>query len=1344
MRLKKRISGLIAAILAANLFLPAASPRVQAAAPPPAGVDIVSVSAASSHTVVLLSDGSVRIWGSNMAGQLGPVGVNSSNVSLSVPEKNIDTVSPLTAVQISAGDQFSLALKPNGQVYSWGFNASGELGRGEGFYYGPYAEQIQGMPPIKQVSAGSTHSLALAEDGTVWAWGDNLMGSIGNGGSVQYYYSPQQVYRSAGEPLTDIVQVEAGQLTSYALTSEGEVLGWGYNRNMQLGDGTSINRSYPVKVLKPSGEPLTGVKQISAGPYSMFAVMEDGTVWVAGNSAGASGDGSAASRKTAVQVGDGSGGYLGADGNPVLSVSAGFHHYLALRSDGTLWTWGANNEGQLGRGETGAHYASPAQVTENAEGPLIPQETAMMEAGAFYTAVLGKDGTLWMTGNNAYSQLGGGRSDPSLPRLARTTLADPAQTYFTGLMRDVKAGDHTSIQLQLVDGSGRPVATSADKIEFQSDGASFGPTEYIGGGIYQASFHSERSGSYVIKASINGLPVAAKQSQAVVPGDPDPERSSFTSERDTLVVNGQEQTVLTLQLMDQYGNHINLPADLVGFSSTIGNVGPVTSYSDGGVISYRATFVPTKTGTASIQPIVKFKPLGEPLTLRLLSGPADLSSAVFTADPAELPADGTSTAEIVLKVKDQWGNDLTQSGGTVVLAVYKGKLSSITESVYGEYRTTLTANSFPGDVIISAYLNGKVVPTLLTVPMIPVLTRISFDAPRYEVNVGEDLTPVLTAYYSDGSTKSLKSEALYEVEDPEVARVGSDGTVTGRTPGETVLKAVYGGQQADAIVAVLPVPTPSPTPSPSAAPDPSPTPSPSAAPEPSPSPTPSAAPTLSPTPSPSAAPEPSPTPSPSAAPSPSPTPSPSAVPSLSPTLSPSTAPEPSPTPSPSAAPEPSPTPSPSTAPSPSPTPSPSAVPSPSPTPSPSAAPEPSPTPSPSAAPEPSPTPSPSAAPEPSPTPSPSAAPEPSPTPSPSAAPTLSPTPSPSAAPEPSPSPSAAPEPSPTPSPSAAPEPSPTPSPSAAPEPSPTPSPSAAPTLSPTPSPSAAPEPSPTPSPSTAPSPSPTPSPSAAPEPSPTPSPSAAPTLSPTPSPSAAPEPSPTPGPAAQLTVQGSSPSAGPATSVPGTIVRAAEPTSSPDPAPASPAAAFGDTAGHWAAADITAAVRSGWVTGYPDGSFRPNETITRAELITLLFRSLGFSSAGVLPAATGGNLSEAWPAYASEALKQASAAGVIEGYPDGTYRPNQPINRAEMAAIFHRIVGADNRYTLPGAAAPSSAFADWQQTPLWSRSAYSALHEAGLILGDERHKLRPTAHATRAEAVTMLVRVWERKQLQSQ
>lgn len=256
---------------------------------------------------------------------------------------------------------------------------------------------LTGFPPpgcfrAEQVDGGYGHSLALRDDGTVWAWGANTFGQLGDGTGTDRL-DPVQVVG-----LTNIVAIAAGDYHSLALRSDGTVWAWGDNFYGQLGDGTPTGRIAPVQVVG-----LTGITAISAGVTHSLAVRSDGSVWAWGwystaNDAPPYPDGP--TRPTAVKVT----GITNA-----VKVAAGYQHSQVLRSDGTVWAWGANDSGQLGDGTTSAGRWAPAAVSGL---------TGVTSISTFESHIVAtrNDGSVWAWGRNDHGQLGDGTTtDQHLP-----------------------------------------------------------------------------------------------------------------------------------------------------------------------------------------------------------------------------------------------------------------------------------------------------------------------------------------------------------------------------------------------------------------------------------------------------------------------------------------------------------------------------------------------------------------------------------------------------------------------------------------------------------------------------------------------------------------------------------------------------------------------------------------------------------------------------------------------------------------------------------------------------------------------------------------------------------------
>lgn len=311
------------------------------------------------------AQGPVSAWGGNLYGQLGEGTVQDRNAP--VRAQGLTNV-----VAIAGGRDHSLALREDGTVWAWGRNQYGQLGDGTNAN-GTTPAQVPGLTNMTAI-AGGNHSIALRSNGTVWEWGWSLSGS--------------RLWPEINQTLPHVAAIAAGYRHSLALLSAGTVVAWGQNSEGQLGDGTNIPRTTPVVTLG-----LSGVVAIAAGGSHSLALRSDGTVWTWGwNEYG--------------QVGDGSQGYGNFRLSPVQTLSltnvvqikGGGAHSLALRSDGTVWTWGWNEHGQLGHG-TWSDASSPVQT-------LGLSNVVAIAAGLAHSLALRSDGTVWAWGRNLEGQLG--------------------------------------------------------------------------------------------------------------------------------------------------------------------------------------------------------------------------------------------------------------------------------------------------------------------------------------------------------------------------------------------------------------------------------------------------------------------------------------------------------------------------------------------------------------------------------------------------------------------------------------------------------------------------------------------------------------------------------------------------------------------------------------------------------------------------------------------------------------------------------------------------------------------------------------------------------------------------
>ncbi len=340
---------------------------------------VVAVGSVSRTSLAVRSDGTVWAWGENNKGQVGDGTTTDRTTPVAVKGPGGTGVLG-GVVAVSGGYEFSVALKADGTVWGWGANDDGQLGNGT-TTNSAVPVQVKGLAGVVAVAGGvdGYHALALKADGTIWAWGDNYDGQIGNGTTVDAVL-PTQVKGAGGAGvLTSMVAIAAGETHSLALRSDGTVWAWGYNGYGQLGDGTTDTRTTPDKVTDLGG----AASAIGSGSSHSLAVRTDGTVHAWGNNGdGQLGDGTTSERTKPVRV-------RGINrGSGVSGVLGGRYHSVAVRSDGQIRSWGDNDYGQLGDGTDSESSAPVAPLDLPRSGlPALKVVTAAKVTGK---AKLGK------------------------------------------------------------------------------------------------------------------------------------------------------------------------------------------------------------------------------------------------------------------------------------------------------------------------------------------------------------------------------------------------------------------------------------------------------------------------------------------------------------------------------------------------------------------------------------------------------------------------------------------------------------------------------------------------------------------------------------------------------------------------------------------------------------------------------------------------------------------------------------------------------------------------------------------------------------------------------------------
>lgn len=333
-------------------------------------------------------------WGRNDLGQLGQ---NHRTNTYSSPIQ----VGSLNIWKSTLGQQSNLAITTNGALWAWGFNAAGApaLGLNNTTSYSSPV-QVGALTNWKQVSCGTFLSVAIKTDGTLWGWGANFSGAIGNGssGGTSYYSSPVQV-----GTLTNWKQVTGGggningNLTyALAVKQDGTLWGWGSNQFGQLGNSNITYYSSPIQI-----GALTNWKCVAANSgYWTMAIKTDGTLWGWGdNRFGQLGINTIATKYYSSPV------QVGALSNWKYVTCGGDGATFAIKTDGTLWAWGQNACGELGNNNR-TYYSSPIQVGSLTNWKYVAAGGGVGSTDSTNVLAIKTDGTLWAWGYNHQGELG--------------------------------------------------------------------------------------------------------------------------------------------------------------------------------------------------------------------------------------------------------------------------------------------------------------------------------------------------------------------------------------------------------------------------------------------------------------------------------------------------------------------------------------------------------------------------------------------------------------------------------------------------------------------------------------------------------------------------------------------------------------------------------------------------------------------------------------------------------------------------------------------------------------------------------------------------------------------------
>lgn len=405
---KKLATAVAAALLGAGLILAPIGAEAHHLAD--AGVAMTGlklVDGGGNHTCGLTEDGGVWCWGNNATGQLGDALVGTVRAF----PRRVSNMNAVKAVSLSLGTSHSCALTDTGDIWCWGLNLGGQVGRAN-------LSLVQSVPvqlDIRQngtavkfssVSAGNSHTCAVSTAGAAWCWGADDMGQLGRNNFSAGNSDPAPVWPYN---MGTVRSITTGSTHTCAVNTAGQAWCWGDNADGQLGVGNVPQQRKPALVAETAGFPGGGITQLEASDFHTCAATNSGSMFCWGsNSFGRIGNPAGSSSRTPIKVQAHAAIAENAVDFKADRISLGIEHTCAWRErDGVAWCWGRGLFGQLGDGTPSSSVTLPRTRVKGETILLEPTGAiTQLSSGSNHVCTVNEGGMAFCWGMNLLGQLG--------------------------------------------------------------------------------------------------------------------------------------------------------------------------------------------------------------------------------------------------------------------------------------------------------------------------------------------------------------------------------------------------------------------------------------------------------------------------------------------------------------------------------------------------------------------------------------------------------------------------------------------------------------------------------------------------------------------------------------------------------------------------------------------------------------------------------------------------------------------------------------------------------------------------------------------------------------------------